>query len=208
MRLRTLATMAAFATLAACSSKAGDSTAADDPAPTMPDRSADPNAAAPATDPATDPAAPPPSLGAGTTTDADAGSDAGGGGSGTGGGGGAGTGGGGGGGASSQCQAGSVKEVESNDSAATANAMPAATGSFCGTLGDGDVDFVTFTLPADAKYLAFGSSWTNPIQMEVSVGGQKFDVGQTPAFVAGGQYVIKIHAASKADYRLELEIKK
>ncbi len=216
MRLRSVtmlsllcATACALASVA-CSSPSGE-TPTEEASPTSPGPITDP-VAPPATEPAPAPAteatpsAPPPgSLGSGG---ADGGADGGGGGAGTGGGGGAGTGGGGG----SKCVAGSVKEAEANDTPETANALAAATGSFCGSLAKaGDVDHVTFTLPAEAQYLAFGSSFTQGgLSIEISVGGKKFNVGQAPAFVPGGKYVAKISTsgATPVDYRLDLEIKK
>lgn len=205
MRLRLLAAVASFALLAACSSKGGESPA-DDSSANPPDRATDTNGAAPApAAPPADPGAPPPSsLGAGG--DPDAGTE---GGAGTGAGTGTGTGGGAGGG--SLCVNGSVKEAEANNTADTANAMPGASGSFCGSLSAaGDVDFVAFTLPANATYLSFGSSFSRGgLSITVTANGKSFKVGETPAFEPGQKYVAKIETSGSvpADYRLEVEIK-
>lgn len=138
------------------------------------------------------------------------GGDGGGGGGGDGGGGGGGDGGGG--GNNALCEASSVHETEANDSAATANAIPAATGSFCGTLATAaDVDFLSFTLPATATKLAFGDAYSQQgLTVEIEVDGQKANVGEKPPFKPGGKYVLKVQTTGKApvSYRVSVEITK
>ncbi len=117
-----------------------------------------------------------------------------------------------GGGNGSKCPAGAAVEAEDNDTEAKANAMPAATGTFCGTLSAAsDVDHVTFTLPADAKTLAFGSSYSKVgVDFEVAVDGKTFLVGDTPEVKPGKKYVIKAFTVGGApvDYRLSVTIGK
>ncbi len=120
--------------------------------------------------------------------------------------------GGGGGGNGATCAAGATVESEDNDTEAKANALPAVTGSFCGTLSSAaDVDYVTFTLPADATSLAFGSSYTKTgVDFEVTVDGKTFVVGDTPEVKPGKPYVIKAFTSGAApvDYRLSMTIGK
>lgn len=110
------------------------------------------------------------------------------------------------------CAAGATVEAEDNDTEAKANALPAMTGSFCGALSTAaDVDYVTFTLPADAKSLAFGSSFSKVgVDFEVSVEGKTFLVGDTPEVKPGKPYVIKAFTTGGApvDYRLSVTIGK
>jgi hypothetical protein len=142
----------------------------------------------------------------GGSTTSDAGTAEGGNGTGNG------TGGGTGGGNGTKCPAGAAVEAEDNDTEAKANAIPAATGSFCGALSTAaDVDYVTFTLPADAKSLAFGSSYSKVgVDFEVTVEGKTFLVGETPEVKPGKTYVIKAFTTGSApvDYRLSVTIAK
>lgn len=68
------------------------------------------------------------------------------------------------------------------------------TGKFCGTLPSvGDVDYIAFTLPADAKTISFGESWNKAvIETEVTVDGSTFTVGSTPILKPGYRYVMKV----------------
>jgi hypothetical protein len=95
---------------------------------------------------------------------------------------------------SESCAAGSLTEVEPNDTAATANVIPGATSTFCGRLPSvGDVDYITFTLPANAKTVWFGRAWDKAvIGVEVSVDGGTFTVGSPPIFKPGSTYVMKV----------------
>ena len=120
--------------------------------------------------------------------------------------------GGGGGGANPLCAATSVHETEANDSEGTANALPNATSSFCGTLSSGaDADFVSFVLPADAKSIGFGAEFSlQGLAIDGTAGGQAFNVGGTPAFKPGQKYVFKIHTAGSApvQYRFDVTVGK
>jgi hypothetical protein len=112
---------------------------------------------------------------------------------------------------STKCAAGSVAEKEGNNDEASATAMPGATGSACGSLTKADdVDFFSFTMPADKNYLGFGSAFTQQgIEFEITVEGKTFKVGDTPEVKPGQKYVVKVHTTGKApvDYRLDVEIK-
>ena len=186
----------------ACSSKGGEEATAADEVTSIPRTDPAPVAEGPDAAPAT-PSTPPPAA------DFDGGDGGGGGGGGDGGGGGAGTGGG---VANALCAASSVHETEANDSEGTANALPNATSSFCGTLGSGaDVDFVSFVLPADAKSLGFGAEYSlQGLAIDGTAGGQAFNVGGTPAFKPGQKYVFKIRTtgAAPVNYRFDVTIGK
>jgi hypothetical protein len=132
-----------------------------------------------------------------------------GGGSGNGGGGG-GNGGGGNGGGGSLCQSTSVAESEANNDLASADTMPGQTGTFCGKISsDADVDFVTFTLPANAKSFGMSQNTTSgAIKIEPSVDGEAFPFsGGKYLFRPGKPYVLKISTTGGAlDYRISLTI--
>ena len=182
----------------ACSSKGGDEATAADEVTSIPRTDPAPVVEGPDAAPVA-PSTPPPAA------DLD-------GGDGGGGGGGDGGGGGGDGGANALCAASSVHETEANDSEGTANALPNATSSFCGTLGSGaDVDFVSFVLPADAKSIGFGAEYSlQGLAIDGTAGGQAFNVGGTPAFKPGQKYVFKIRTAGAApvNYRFDVTIGK
>lgn len=189
--------------LLACSGASSSGEPTEDPAPTLPSRD-------PSLDPGTPPPAPAPPPAAPALPAGDGGASEGGGGDG--GGGGGGTGGGTGGGAGSLCVAGSVAEAEPNGTAETANTIPSATGSFCGSLAAaGDVDFFTFVLPADAKYLGFASAFSQQgVGFQLTVAGQSFGAGEAVIFKPGQTYVVKASTNGKApvSYRFGIEIKK
>jgi hypothetical protein len=183
---------------AACS---GSSAAPDGTSEDQSNEAPTPGPAASATTPKA-PVTPPPSEK--PATDAGAGEG------GKGDGGGAGGGDGGGGGKNPECLADSVHESESNDTPATANAIPNATGSFCGTLSSAtDVDYLSFTLPATATQLGFADEYTlNGVSVEAEVGGVTTDLGKAP-FKPGAKYTLKVHTAGKApvNYRVSVSIK-
>ncbi len=113
--------------------------------------------------------------------------------------------------AAGACAADSVAETETNDTPETANGIPGATGTYCGTLGSAtDVDVVTFTAPADFKGLSMKLSSTAPgATVTISVnGGAPVTLGQAavPA-VRNGNYVVKISGAAGIGYRLGLTIR-
>lgn len=206
MGMGLLLSTAAATGLLACSSS--EEQAAEEPAP-APERSQDEtqpaplgsntnSAPAPASDPDPDPAA----AGDGGT------GDGGGGGTGTG----PGTGGGNGGNAGKLCEAASVKEAEDNNSAATATAVPGASGSACGQLATkSDVDFFKFTLPADTTGFGMGLNYSrNGLKIEVSVDGKSFEIGQTPELIPGKEYVVKVSTTGDGpvDYRWNMSVEK
>jgi hypothetical protein len=181
----------------ACGSKSGEEATADDAVTSIP-----------RTDPAptpSDPAAAAPEAGPPAPA-ADAGSGEGG--AVTGGG----EGGAGAGPANPLCATTSIAETEANDTEATANTLPSATSSFCGTLSSAtDVDFVSFVLPADAKNLGFGAEYSlQGLAIEGTAGGQTFNVGGTPAYKPGQKYVFKIHTTGSGpvSYRFDVTVGK
>lgn len=185
----------------ACGSKSSDEGTTEEASTSIPRTDPTPTPS----DPAATPAAP-----SEPASTADAGSGEGGGG-GDGGGGGLGDGGGGG-APNAQCAPASVHETEANDSPDTANALPNATSSFCGTLAStADVDFVSFVLPADTKNIGFGAAYSaQGLAIEGTAGGQTFAIGNTPAFKPGQKYVFKIHTTGggPVDYRFDVTIGK
>ncbi len=107
---------------------------------------------------------------------------------------------------SSACLADSVAEAEANDTAADANAIPGATGTFCGTISaDADVDFVSFTAPATFAGLSFKLSSSQAganVQIVVDDGAPvTLGQGAVPA-VKGGKYVIRVAGTAGLAYRL------
>lgn len=112
-----------------------------------------------------------------------------------------------------ECVAGSVAETEGNDTAATANGIPSASGTFCGTLSSAtDVDFLSFVLPNDAKGLGFGVSYTRQgLVVTGRVAGESFAIGGTPAFRPGQTYVLEVRATTgnaPISYRVSVDIQK
>jgi hypothetical protein len=206
MRMRLVVGSAAlvlFASVVACSGgkSASDPTATDDPTQTAtPGTGAgDPAAAAPAKDPQAAPSDAPPASTASDDGGAPEGSP------------GASPGAGGGGGAiNPQCEATSVHESGSNDTAETANAIPAASGTFCGTLDSAtDVDFVSFTLPVGTKSLGFGLAYSQlGVVVEGTAGGETFVVGAKPAFKPGATYMLKVRSSgtTPVSYLLSVDI--
>lgn len=107
---------------------------------------------------------------------------------------------------SSACLADSVAETEANDVAASANAIPGATGTFCGTISaDADVDFVAFTAPASFAGLSFKLSSSQAganVQIVVDNGAPvTLGQGAVPA-VKNGKYVIRVAGTAGLAYRL------
>lgn len=193
------AALVLFASVVACGSKPGaDPTATDDPAQTATPGPADgdPAAAAAAQQPAPSDAPPPAAAVDGGAPDASPAADGGGGGGGP---------------INPQCEATSVQESGSNDTADTANAIPAASGTYCGSLDSAtDVDFVTFTLPAGTKSLGFGLAYSElGVEIEGTAGGETFVVGTKPAFKPGQKYVLKVHSTgpTPVSYLLSVDIK-
>lgn len=191
------AALVLLASVVACSSsKSADPGATDEPAETATPGPADGDPAAAAKQPAPSDAPPAPASDAGASEASAATGDGGGGGGGP---------------VNPQCQATSVQESGSNDTPDTANAIPAATGTYCGTLDSAtDVDFVTFTLPAGTKSLGFGLSYSQQgLEVEGTAGGETFTVGGKPAFKPGQKYVLKVHSSgtTPVSYLLSVDIK-
>ncbi len=108
----------------------------------------------------------------------------------------------------SACIAGSVVETESNDTAATANAFPGQTGTFCGSLSSAlDTDFITFTLPAGTRGLGYGLKFNSgPIDATIVVNGQAFKLTQAIPLVIGVPYVLKVSGGAPLAYRFEMNV--
>lgn len=111
----------------------------------------------------------------------------------------------------SMCTAGSVVEVESNDTAATANAIPAQTGTYCGGVASAtDVDFATFTLPADAKGFSYGIAFNRSgVDATITAGAQgPFKLSQAIPVLPGQKYVLRVAGSQALAYRFSLNIVK
>ena len=113
--------------------------------------------------------------------------------------------------AGSACLPTSVAEVEGNDAEATANTIPGANGTYCGTIGqDGDVDVLTFTAPATFAGISLKAATTDDrLAVTVSAnGGAPVTLGQgaVPA-VKGGAYVVKVSGPAGASYRITLTLR-
>jgi hypothetical protein len=114
-----------------------------------------------------------------------------------------------GGAAGTKCVSGSVQESEANDDVGTADEMPGQTGTFCGRIGaNTDVDFISFTLPANAKSLSMSQSTTSgAIKIEPTADGEAFSFSGTYPFKPGKKYVIKVSTTAGAlDYRIGVNI--
>ena len=107
---------------------------------------------------------------------------------------------------SSACLADSVGETEANDTAASANTIPGATGTYCGTISAAaDVDFVTFTAPPTFAGISFKlSSSQAGANVQISVNdGAPVTLGQGAApAVLGGKYVVRVSGTAGLAYRL------
>lgn len=115
----------------------------------------------------------------------------------------------GGGGAGSLCNAQTQKEVEPNDAQGTATAV---TTGFCGVLPTGtDVDFATFTLPANATNFNFNTQVTKPqVDFFLIVGAQRVPIqGGSLPFEPGQKYYIEVRNKqnTSVDYRVLVNIK-
>ncbi len=112
----------------------------------------------------------------------------------------------------SSCLADSIAEAEANDTAETANAMPGATGTFCGTFAeDTDVDHVAFTAPADFAGISMklSASSGGAVAIVSANGGAPVQLGQgnpVPA-VRGGSYLVKVSGPKGLAYRLTLTLR-
>jgi hypothetical protein len=91
---------------------------------------------------------------------------------------------------------------------ATANTIPAVTSTFCGHLEPGDIDFVTFIMPAQVGEFGFGLDIaTGPINLQPFAAGQPFDFNGNYPFLPGQPYTIQVSAGSAfpVDYRLSFD---
>jgi len=217
-RLQLLASVAVItAGLAsyACGGSDKDSTVTDSPIEAPSDipsgeTPSTPSTPPPASSTPSDPNSSPPSSSGGTS-----GSNTSGGSQSSGGNGGGGGGGGGGGPAipNSKCAADSFVEKEGNDALDAANVLQNASGSACGKLtAANDVDYFTFTMPADSNYLGFAGAYSQDgVDFEITVGDKTFKIGDTPEVRPGSKYTVKVITKSgkvPADYRFDVQILK
>ncbi|MDF2694961.1 MAG: hypothetical protein K0S65_3344 [Labilithrix sp.] len=109
-----------------------------------------------------------------------------------------------------QCQPGSIRESEANDTEATADALDWKTGSYCGRLSGADVDLLTFTIPSSQNGFQFEMNRTQNggYKVECSVGGTKFAFDGTYPYVIGTPYFCKVSLTGNApaDYRIQLTV--
>jgi hypothetical protein len=110
------------------------------------------------------------------------------------------------------CAAGQPSEVEPNQTAETASKVPFAT--FCGALSDGnDVDFLEATLPDDAMGFELQRSFTNPVEVFLTVGTQpriQLQQGVMLPFEAGAKYLFEVRGVGgkASKYRFDLTFTK
>jgi hypothetical protein len=115
--------------------------------------------------------------------------------------------------AGSLCLSNSVQESEDNGTEGTADQMPGESATFCGRISAaGDVDFMTFTLPSDAKTLQMGQNTTNgaAIQIDAFADGEAFAFNGTYPFKPDKPYVVKVSSKTGQtfDYRITVTITK
>jgi hypothetical protein len=106
------------------------------------------------------------------------------------------------------CLTDSMREVEPNDILAAANDMQAKT-SFCGSVPPGDVDYVSFILPADATGLAYRANWSGPGTPAIALTSEGVTTvgGQTPGLNSGKAYVFRVTGgAAQTDYVIAVNI--
>jgi hypothetical protein len=109
--------------------------------------------------------------------------------------------------AGTRCQAASLREAESNNDLATANALPGQTLTFCGRLPQGDVDVFKFTMPNVVNDFRFDIESGN-IRVQPSLDGQEFSFNsQNYPFKPGGVYALRISSQqANMDYRMKITI--
>jgi hypothetical protein len=112
------------------------------------------------------------------------------------------------------CLADSVHESEANNDVGSANAIPLAVGgstSFCGKIDSpGDVDVITFTLPAGAdgiglhRYADVSSPNSADIKVVAAQDGTEFAINGTYPFQPGKSYTVTVSTTGRApiSYRI------
>lgn len=108
--------------------------------------------------------------------------------------------------AGTKCVAGSMAEAEPNDAADQASVL-GQPGSVCGQLAVGDVDFIRFTLPADATTIKLGGVTTQVgYAMTLEVDGQSMPLEGTVPFKPGMDYLVKVTNTGQAelDWRVDV----
>ena len=108
------------------------------------------------------------------------------------------------------CKADSIREVEGNNDAASANTIAWKTGSLCGRVSERDQDFVTFTIPSNRGFnFGLEIAALQNVRVRCEVGGASFTLnqGRLP-FIQDAPYVCTISAVSAGttDYRFQLSV--
>ena len=108
------------------------------------------------------------------------------------------------------CEATSIRESEKNDTEETADPLAWKTGSYCGRLGAGDVDVLTFTIPSSQNGFSFtmNRTQTGNYKVECSVDGQSFGFNSNYPYVVGKPYFCKVslNGNTPTDYRINLNV--
>lgn len=108
------------------------------------------------------------------------------------------------------CLPTSIPESESNNDVTTADPLPAQTTTYCGRIGAGDVDFVTFTMPNQVSTFGFNidAATSNQLRVEPSADGEPFNFNSNNyPFKPGKPYVLKLSSlGGPLDYRLKVTI--
>jgi hypothetical protein len=113
--------------------------------------------------------------------------------------------------AGTKCSQFTVQESEVNDDVANADPIPNETGTYCGSITSaGDVDFITFTLPASLSRLRMGYETTNgaAIQVDATADGEAFPFNGTYLIKPSKPYVLKVSSKNGQlfDYLIKVEI--
>lgn len=123
-----------------------------------------------------------------------------------------------GGAAGTLCTTGATPEVEppANDTAATAQVIPATTGtakmSFCGRLSSAtDVDFITYTFNTTAAFGLSGGQGTSDAtagqKIEITVDGQTQEFKGNLSIIKPGKPILfKVTGTKAVDYRFNLDV--
>jgi hypothetical protein len=103
---------------------------------------------------------------------------------------------------------GCTNETESNDTSASADALPSGVAAFCGTVSSSsDDDFAVYVLPADARDLRIRFQRSTGVSATITVEGRTFRPGQdSPPVLPGARYLIHVVSTrAQTTYRFDLD---
>lgn len=114
--------------------------------------------------------------------------------------------------AGSRCLPTSIRESETNNDIASADAVPAQTGTYCGRITPGnDADFMVFTMPLQVSTfnLSIDETTSGQIKVEPTADGEAFNFNSNNyPFKPGKPYVLKITSGNQTplEYRIKVTI--